>query len=100
MTTIIRLAKAKGLSDTALNVILTAIQKGAADSATTEPVAITISETCRISGLSRSQIYRDLAAGKLLAIKNGTSTLVLTESLKQLLASLPPAKFRAPNAGV
>jgi hypothetical protein len=59
-----------------------------------ERVAAAIPDACRISGLSRSEIYRRLAAGDIQAIKSGSRTLVLMDSLRAHLASLPPATFR------
>ena len=64
---------------------------------TTEPLALPIQEAQRISGLSRSEIYRRLAAGDIRAVKNRGRTLVLMDSLSAYLASLQPATFRAPK---
>jgi hypothetical protein len=64
---------------------------------TTAPLAYEIREASRISGLSRSELYRRLAAGDIQAVKNGRRTLILMDSLRTYLASLPPAKFRAPK---
>ena len=61
-----------------------------------EPIAVPIPEGERISGLSRSDIYRRLAAGELKAKKSGRRTLILYESLKQVMANLPDAKFTPP----
>ena len=61
---------------------------------TVDPIAIPIHEATRISGLSRSEIYRRLAAGQVHAVKSGRTTLVMMESLRDHLASLPPATFR------
>jgi hypothetical protein len=72
-----------------------ALKKGAVS---TEILAAPISDACRISGLSRSEIYRRLAAGDLRAVKSGSRTLVLMDSLRAHLASLPAATFRAPKA--
>jgi hypothetical protein len=63
----------------------------------TEPLAAPINEASRLSGLSRSELYRRLAAGDIHAVKNGSRTLVLMESVRSYLASLPTATFRAPN---
>ena len=63
-----------------------------------EPIAAPIPVACRISGLSRSEIYRRLSAGDILAVKSGSRTLVLLDSLRAHLASLPTATFRAPRA--
>jgi hypothetical protein len=62
-----------------------------------EPLNITISDTTRITGFSRSEIYRRLAKKEIFAIKSGSRTLILMDSLRQHLASLPPATFRAPT---
>jgi excisionase family DNA binding protein len=63
-----------------------------------EPLGVSILEAARLSGgCSRSTIYRDLAAGRLRAVKIGTRTLVLLDSLRERFASLPPANFRSPN---
>jgi hypothetical protein len=60
-----------------------------------EPVAAPIPAACLISGLSRSEIYRRLAAGDIRAVKSGSRTLILLDSLKAHLSSLPIATFRA-----
>ena len=62
-----------------------------------EPITAPIPEASRISGLSRSEIYRRLAAGDIRAVKSGTRTLILMDSLRTHLASLPQATFRAPK---
>ena len=62
------------------------------------PLALTIHEGVRISGLSRSELYRRLSDGKLRAVKSGSRTLILMDSLQAHLASLPAATFRSPRA--
>ena len=61
---------------------------------TIEPIAVPIPTASQISGLSRSTIYRELGAGKLRAVKQGTRTLVMVDSIRVYLAALPEAKFR------
>lgn len=63
-----------------------------------EPIAAPISDACRMSGLSRSEIYRRLATGDIRAVKSGSRTLILLDSLRAHLASLPVATFRSPKA--
>ena len=63
----------------------------------TIPLTVTILEAVRVSGLSRSELYRRLAEGKVRAVKSGARTLILMDSLRAYLASLPPATFRAPR---
>lgn len=63
-----------------------------------EPFAISINEAVRVSGLSRSEIYRRLSDGRLDAIKPSRSTLILVDSLRAHLASMPKATFRQKEA--
>ena len=62
-----------------------------------EIMAAPIPDACRISGLSRSEIYRRLAAGDIHAVKSGSRTLILMDTLRAHLAKLPIATFRAPR---
>ena len=55
-------------------------------------------EAGRLIGESRNTVYRLLAAGKLRAVKRGASTIVLMASIRQHMASLPPAMFGADRA--
>ena len=61
------------------------------------PVLVSNAEAQRISGYSRSEVYRQLAAGRILAVKAGSRTLIVLESLIEHLNSLPPATYRAPR---
>jgi excisionase family DNA binding protein len=60
-------------------------------------ITATVANVSRTTGISRSQIYRLLACDKLKAVKHGRTTLVLMDSVREYLASLPPAQFRAPR---
>ncbi len=66
--------------------------------ASLDPLALPIADAVTFSGLSRSEVYRQLATGKLRAVKSGSRTLVLVESIRAYLASLPAATFRAAKA--
>jgi hypothetical protein len=63
-----------------------------------ERIAAPIPDACLMSGLSRSAIYRGLAADQIRAIKSGSRTLILLDSLREHLANLPAATFRASTA--
>ena len=63
-----------------------------------QPLTVTITEAVRLSGLSRSELYRQLAAGHIRARKSGSRTLILWASLKAHVDALPEASFRAPKA--
>jgi predicted DNA-binding transcriptional regulator AlpA len=56
-----------------------------------QPKALRILDAIDYSGLSRSGIYREAAAGKLTLVKLGSRTLVTVESLDAYIASLPAA---------
>jgi hypothetical protein len=56
-----------------------------------EIISYTIKGAVRASGISRSALYQHIAAGRIVARKAGTSTLVDAESLRHFLAQLPPA---------
>jgi hypothetical protein len=61
-----------------------------------QPFAVQVPDACRISGLSRSELYRRLAAGDIAAVKAGKRTLVLVDSLRDHITRLPAAAFRTP----
>jgi hypothetical protein len=63
-----------------------------------QPLAVTIPEAVRLSGLSRSELYRQLSAGRIGARKSGSRTLILWASLKAHIDALPTASFRPPSA--
>ena len=61
------------------------------------PLGVKPKEAARVIGASRSQLYRLLREGKLRAVKRGVTLLVLTDSIYEHMASLPPATFGAPS---
>lgn len=50
-----------------------------------EPIAMRVPEACRFLGIGRSTLYVLIGEGEIEYIKLGSSTLVLTESLKSLV---------------
>jgi len=54
-------------------------------------VGLTIPEAVRISGVSRSALYVEIAEGRLKARKLGRRTLILREDLEGFLKALPTA---------
>lgn len=50
-----------------------------------EPIAMRVPEACRHLGIGRSTLYVLIGEGEIEFIKLGSSTLVLTESLKDLV---------------
>jgi excisionase family DNA binding protein len=59
------------------------------------PIAITIPDAVRASGMSRSSIYEALKRGDLSARKAGRRTLICFADLQAYLASLPDYKAGA-----
>lgn len=68
---------------------LPCLKKGMVD-----PVLISIANTQVVSGLSRSEIYRRMAAGDIRAVKAGSRTLIVLQSLIDHLNALPAATFQ------
>jgi excisionase family DNA binding protein len=54
-----------------------------------EPRCLSIAETAALIGLSRSTVYRLLGGGRLRAVKCGSRTLVLADSVRAFLATSP-----------
>jgi hypothetical protein len=63
-----------------------------------EPLTVTIPNASLRTGISRSELYRLMAARKITARKSGKRTLLIWSSLKAHVEALPPATFRSPNA--
>jgi excisionase family DNA binding protein len=59
------------------------------------PIACTIPDAVRVSGISRTSIYGALKEGRLSAVKCGKRTLITYASLSNFLASLPQYKAGA-----
>ncbi len=55
------------------------------------PIAFTISDAVKASGMARSRIYEEMRAGRIEARKAGRRTLILASSLAAFLAGLPRA---------
>jgi excisionase family DNA binding protein len=54
-----------------------------------EPLAYSIQDVTKLTGLGRSYIYEEIRDGRLLIRKAGRRSLVLPDDLKAWLASLP-----------
>ena len=59
------------------------------------PIAVTIPDAVKASGMSRSSIYEALKRGDLSARKAGRRTLISFSDLQAYLASLPEYKAGA-----
>lgn len=58
-----------------------------------DPIAVTIPDAVRMSGMSRTSIYEALKRGDITARKAGRRTLISFADLQAYLASLP--QYRA-----
>ena len=63
-----------------------------------EPLAFTLAETCRISGIGMRKVYDLIGLGVLDARKSGRRTIVMADSLRAYVNNLPPASIRALKA--
>lgn len=50
-----------------------------------EPISMRVPDACRFTGISRSSLYLLIARGEVEIVKMGAATLVLTESLRDLI---------------
>ena len=66
---------------------------------TLEPLALPLARAVLVTGLSRSAIYRAAAAGGIILLKSGRTTLVDMDSARAFLAALPRAEVRRRQAG-
>ena len=58
------------------------------------PLAISIAEAVRMSGLGRTSLYAAIAAGRLRTRKSGRRTLVETAALRRFIEALPESGSR------
>jgi hypothetical protein len=58
-------------------------------------ITLSVADATKVSGFSRSEIYRLLASGDLAAVKLRSRTFIVMDSLRAFLASLPTATFRS-----
>lgn len=68
-----------------------------------DPVSMRIPDACRFTGISRSTLYLLIARGEVEVVKLGSSTLVVTESLRAIIQNRRSPKreqsFGAPVHG-
>jgi hypothetical protein len=55
------------------------------------PYALTVDDAVKTYGIGRTRLYGLLASGDVIAVKDGRKTLVLAESIKGYIDSLPRA---------
>jgi excisionase family DNA binding protein len=56
---------------------------------TSEPLAVSVSEAVRLTGVGRSSLYEAIRRGDLPIRKAGKRTLVMMEDIRRWLSSLP-----------
>jgi hypothetical protein len=62
-----------------------------------EPELETMRDGCFRIAVSQAEMYRLLGLGKVKGVKAGKRTLLIVQSLKAHVASLPPAKIKPPT---
>jgi excisionase family DNA binding protein len=60
-------------------------------------MALSIPESCKLSGIGRSKLYQAIQTGALRARKLGKKTLILPEDLQQWLVDLPSYEPKRPQ---
>jgi excisionase family DNA binding protein len=55
----------------------------------TQPLAVSIQDAVRLSGIGRSSLYEAIRRGELPIRKSGRRTLLMTDDIRRWLASLP-----------
>ncbi len=55
-----------------------------------EPFAYTVLDACRISAMGKTQLYKHIRSGRIEARRLGCRTLIVGESLRVFLRTLPP----------
>jgi hypothetical protein len=59
-----------------------------------EPILLPIDRVSDMIGKCRRSVYQLIATDKLEAVKAGRNTLVVFDSVKRYVDSLPPARFK------
>ena len=59
-----------------------------------EPLLVPVAEAARLTGGSVRQAYRKIAAGDLVAVKDGAATRITMESIRRHVAALPRVHCR------
>lgn len=62
-----------------------------------EPAHVTVRDACAFSAYSRSRLYEAIGRGEIEAVKEGTRTLIVFNSLKKQIAARKPAVIGAGN---
>jgi excisionase family DNA binding protein len=60
-----------------------------------EPILVPIKEASTLIGKCRRGVYQLIATDQIKAVKSGRSTLIVYQSLKQYVDSLPTARIKA-----
>lgn len=50
-----------------------------------EPISMRVPDACRFTGISRSTLYLLISRGEIEVVKMGSSTLVITQSLRDFI---------------
>jgi hypothetical protein len=59
-----------------------------------QPILVSVDRVSDMIGKCRRSVYQLIATDKLEAVKAGRNTLVVFDSVKRYVESLPPARFK------
>jgi hypothetical protein len=62
-----------------------------------EPAHLTVRDACAFSAYSGSRLYEAIARGEIAAVKEGSRTLIVFDSLKKQIAARKPASIGVGN---
>jgi hypothetical protein len=62
-----------------------------------EPAHLTVRDACAFSAYSRSRLYEAIGRGEIAAVKEGSRTLIVFDSLKKQIAARKPAAIGVDN---
>jgi hypothetical protein len=62
-----------------------------------EPILCSVPQGCQMIGIGTQGMYDLIGAGEVRAVKRGTRTLLVVESLKEYAAKLPAAIIAPPR---
>jgi hypothetical protein len=62
-----------------------------------DPITVTIEQCAQLTGESRSQVYVRIGRNQYEAVKSGSRTLIIFESIRRHFAALPRARIKPPK---
>ena len=57
-------------------------------------LSMSVADACKTVGIGRTRLYSLIGEGRITAVRCGGKTLILADSLRTFVTSLPPASIR------